>query len=82
MERKLKILCFAELGEKIGKCVEISMETEITVSGLIERLIKMYPEYQHSIQSCMIAVNQKYVKVDTVIRSDDQVALIPPVSGG
>lgn len=82
MERKLKILWFADLGEKIGKSVEISIETEITAAVLRERLIKMYPEYQHSIQSCMIAVNQEYVTEEKVIRTGDEVAFIPLVSGG
>ncbi|SFJ29863.1 molybdopterin converting factor subunit 1 [Thermoflavimicrobium dichotomicum] len=79
---KLKILCFANLGEKIGKFLEIPVETELTVHQLRERIIKSYPQHQHTIEMCMIAVNHEYVTEETIIRKDDQIALIPPVSGG
>jgi molybdopterin converting factor subunit 1 len=82
METKLKVLCFAALGETIGKCVEIPVEREISVSELRKQLIENYPEHKQSIQSCMIAVNQEDVTEETAIRTGDQVALIPPVSGG
>ncbi|SEM67680.1 molybdopterin converting factor subunit 1 [Lihuaxuella thermophila] len=82
LQTKVKVLCFAGLGEAIGKCVEIPVDSEISVSELRERLISTYPEHERSIRSCMIAVNHEYVTQETAIKTGDQIALIPPVSGG
>ncbi|SFJ62669.1 molybdopterin converting factor subunit 1 [Thermoflavimicrobium dichotomicum] len=78
----MKILCFADLGEKIGKNVEFPLETTITVRELREKLSEQYPLYQQQLQTCMVAINQTYAEEETVISPDDVVALIPPVSGG
>lgn len=52
-----------------------------TVASLRQELIQKYPELM-GLRSLLIAVNDAYAD-DTVILSEkDEIALIPPVSGG
>lgn len=51
------------------------------VKELRDFLGKAYPELG-KLSSLAIAVNNSYAKDDTEINSYDEIALIPPVSGG
>lgn len=52
-----------------------------TVGSLRDELKKRYPSLQ-DIRSLMIAVNNAYAEDDLTIGESDEIALIPPVSGG
>ncbi len=52
-----------------------------TVMDLRNDLAKQYPTLE-SLKSLFIAVNQSYAQDDTVLKETDEIALIPPVSGG
>lgn len=51
------------------------------VSDLLETLKNKYPELQ-KLRSLLIAVNSDYAEEETVLSSQDEIAVIPPVSGG
>ncbi|MDL5514521.1 MoaD/ThiS family protein [Arenibacter sp. M-2] len=52
-----------------------------TVKELKEYLSKIYPELK-KLSSLAVAVNNSYANDDTIIDNFDEIALIPPVSGG
>ena len=52
-----------------------------TLMDLRSSLSKKYPELE-SLNSLFIAVNQSYAEDETVLNESDEIALIPPVSGG
>ena len=52
-----------------------------SILELKEALVKDYPEFE-KIKSFSIAVNQEYQEDSFVINEGDEVAIIPPVSGG
>jgi sulfur-carrier protein len=52
-----------------------------TVGSLREALKERYPSLQR-IRSLMIAVNNAYAEDQLAIGESDEIALIPPVSGG
>lgn len=52
-----------------------------TVGELRQFLGKSYPEL-NNLSSLAVAVNNAYAKDDKEINSYDEIALIPPVSGG
>jgi|TARA_R110000764_G_scaffold26429_4_gene62719 molybdopterin synthase sulfur carrier subunit len=52
-----------------------------TVKELKDYLGKMYPELK-KLSSLAVAVNNSYANDDTIIDNFDEIALIPPVSGG
>jgi molybdopterin converting factor subunit 1 len=82
MSENIRVLCFAGIGEKVGKQLEIPVAGSLSVSELRQRLMERYPECRDLIRTCMIAVNQEYADDDTQVRGEDEIALIPFVSGG
>ncbi len=52
-----------------------------TVAQLKEFMTANYPKIK-ALNSLLIAVNSEYAEDDIMIKSTDEVALIPPVSGG
>ena len=60
---------------------EVESNSEITVNGLKAILEEKYPRLK-LLKSYMIAVNNVYANGEQAISTVDEVALIPPVSGG
>lgn len=81
---KLTIQLFAGIAERLNTSqllFEFNGDTP-TASILKEQLSDAYPEAASQIRSSFLAVNQKYAPADTILRAEDELALIPPVSGG
>ena len=55
--------------------------TDATVSDLKAELVAKYPQLEN-INSYAIAVNEAYASNDTILKENDVIAIIPPVSGG
>lgn len=53
-----------------------------TVLELLARCEEEIPSMKSLLASLAIAVNQEYARADTKLKHDDEVALLPPVSGG
>jgi molybdopterin converting factor subunit 1 len=78
---QLRIKAFGVTKEILGGR-EIAFENEgQTVAQLRKNLISKYPALA-GLKSIMIAVNNNYAEDDIILRPTDEVALIPPVSGG
>jgi molybdopterin converting factor subunit 1 len=79
----LNILVFAGLAEAVGGAeAEIAAEAPITVADLKRRFADTYPGTESVLATCFAAVNQTFADDDTVIEEGDEVAFLPPVSGG
>ena len=52
-----------------------------TVQELKQFIADKYPEF-NTLSSLAIAVNSSYADDTTVLHSSDEIAIIPPVSGG
>jgi molybdopterin converting factor subunit 1 len=57
------------------------LNSEETVQALKKELLLKYPKLKN-IEEFAIAVNEEYAEDDLVLRENDVVAIIPPVSGG
>ena len=78
---KFKIKAFGITREILGgREVEIEMEGH-TVGDLENELKKRHPRLAQ-MPSMGIAVNQAYAGAQIPLEEDDEIALIPPVSGG
>ena len=78
---KLKIKTFGIARDIMGgKEVEVNISGN-TVSLLRSSLLLKYPELEN-LRSLFIAVNQNYSEDTTQLNESDEIALIPPVSGG
>lgn len=78
----MKILCFGVAKEIVGSSeLIIDNEQKLTVAELKELLNKAYPKFL-DYKSYMVAVNQSYAADEASVSPSDEIAIIPPVSGG
>jgi molybdopterin synthase catalytic subunit len=80
---RVRVLFFGmlrELAEKSGDAVEL--REGATVGDLLKECEARVPKIKESTPSLAVAVNQQYAAMGTVLKNDDEVALLPPVSGG
>jgi MoaE-MoaD fusion protein len=79
----IQVKLFATLKDRVGSShVSIDLPDDATVSVLLDRLAAAQPKLAPSIATCVVAINQEFAFGSTPIRSGDEVALFPPVSGG
>jgi len=78
----IKILFFGILKDIVGaNAMELQLENNSTISKLKERLLNEHGKL-NSFSNFSVAVNEEYVETNHVLKANDVVALIPPVSGG
>jgi molybdopterin converting factor subunit 1 len=78
---KYKVKAFGVTKDILGgkeKVLEVSGQT---VADLREMLLREYPALT-GLKSLMVAVNNTYAENNDPIAETDEIALIPPVSGG
>jgi molybdopterin converting factor subunit 1 len=64
-----------------GASVTVELANDATTADLKASLEEKYPRLKH-LTSYMVAVNNEYAEDDGLIAERDEVAIIPPVSGG
>jgi MoaE-MoaD fusion protein len=80
---RVRVLFFGILKEIVGKSVdEIDLPQEASVRDVLARYESQMPRLRESLPSLALAVNQQYAGPDTKLKADDEIALLPPVSGG
>lgn len=78
----LEILTFGIARDIIGSSVfKIEVTEGSTVEDLKRLILERFPRFI-ALSSLMIAVNAEYGNEETLLRESDEIALIPPVSGG
>ncbi|GAA0133616.1 hypothetical protein YSY43_04560 [Paenibacillus sp. YSY-4.3] len=80
----LTIFLFAGLADRIGASqIEITYpQNAITAERLKQDIADQYPEAAALVSMSFLAVNQEYAAGGLLITEQDEIALIPPVSGG
>ncbi|HWT78235.1 MAG TPA: MoaD family protein [Candidatus Methylomirabilis sp.] len=80
---KIHVRLFAAMKDIIGRR-EIVLEVPegTTASALLRRFVVEYPRLQALQPSLLVAVNREYVEATRALKDGDEVAYIPPVSGG
>lgn len=80
---KIKVKLFAILRERVGESeITITVPTGITVNYLNSEILKKYPQLKSFNNKFVTSVNWKVTTGNTIISSKDEIALLPPVSGG
>ncbi len=64
-----------------GSSVAVELTESATVATLKTTLEAQFPRLKQ-LSSFMIAVNNEYADAENVLQPRDEVAIIPPVSGG
>jgi len=83
VKQSLSIKLFASLRQSMrSDVIKIDVDNEITVSQMKKIVFESYPNLKKLNVPFLVAVNHKFAKDSVVISTKDEVALIPPVSGG
>jgi molybdopterin converting factor subunit 1 len=79
---KITILSFGIAKDITGqRFLEWELDEPQTVGELRRSLTQQFPRLE-ALANVRFAVNSEYASEDVVLRDKDEVALIPPVSGG
>ena len=74
---------FAIYRERVGReSIESTLQSGSTVADALTHLGELHPSTLPLMSTTMVAVNQEYTERDYVLQPNDEIALIPPVSGG
>ena len=80
---QIRVKLFASVKDIVGRReVVLDLPEGITAAGLLERFAADYPGLRGLAPSLLLAVNREYVEGNRVLAEGDEVAFIPPVSGG
>ena len=81
--KSLSIKLFAKARDLAGSSlVALPWSDGETVAALKQRLSEQYPDLKPLIPRLLVAVNNNYAADDCVLKTTDEVACFPPVSGG
>jgi len=79
----MRVLFFAQLKDATGvAAVELQATTPLNVQQLWTELLQRFPALAAHRHNVRLARNWEYAVPDTTFANHDEVALIPPVSGG
>jgi MoaE-MoaD fusion protein len=80
---QVRVLFFGILKDLAGKSGDtLELRDGATVKEMLEQCRAKVPNITAALSSSAVAVNQHYAEAHTELRPDDEVALLPPVSGG
>ena len=65
-----------------AQSMEVTVEQPATVGSTFSILKSRYPKLAPMERSLMFAVNEEYAARDAVLNNGDEMAILPPVSGG
>ena len=74
---------FASYKDRAGvESISVDLLYRASVGDLVNQLRRMFPNLASTSGNVVVAVNAEYATHDQEVHSEDEVALIPPVSGG
>ncbi|WP_117883870.1 MoaD/ThiS family protein [Aureibaculum luteum] len=79
---QIKLLLFGIVKDIVGKnTTELEIIPNTTITDFKSILIEQYPKLV-AYKNFSVAVNENYVDDTYLIKANDVIAIIPPVSGG
>jgi molybdopterin converting factor subunit 1 len=80
---RVRVRLFAVLRDAAGTAeLELDAAPGATVADVAELVGKIHPALARHLPRVAYAVNRNYVQANVTLSEGDEVALIPPVSGG
>jgi molybdopterin converting factor subunit 1 len=80
---RVRVLFFGSLKDLAGKSSDfLELPDGALVRDVLLHYMAQVPQIRGLLASLAVAVNQEYAGAETALRCDDEVALLPPVSGG
>ncbi len=80
---RVKVRLFAQLRDLAGHSdLDCTVGDEAAVADVWRALVRDHPALASFTRAMSTAVNLEYARLDTPVRDGDEVAFLPPVSGG
>jgi MoaE-MoaD fusion protein len=80
---QVRVLFFGMLKDLAGQASEsLSLPDDATLADVLHHYESRVPRLKEMLDSLALSVNQEYAEPDARLHSGDEVALLPPVSGG
>ena len=80
---QVRVLFFGALRDWSGCSTDsLSLPEGSTLADLVSHYEQKIPKLQQFLPSIALSLNQQYAQADSVLHDQDEVALLPPVSGG
>jgi len=80
---QVTVRCFAGAREAVGQAsLQVEVPEGATAGDLLAHLAAAHPRLQGIARHLLLSVNREYANRSAPLKAGDEVALIPPVSGG
>lgn len=80
---RVTVRLFAILRDRAGVSeLTLDLPRGVTASAATQAVAEQHPSIRDFLPRVALAVNQEYASAETVLHDGDELALIPPVSGG
>ena len=80
---RIKVLFFGLLKDVCGRAEDLlELPAGATAGAVYDHYAKLYPRLEGMAKSTVLARNQEFTAPGTLLADGDEVALLPPVSGG
>lgn len=80
---EINVKLFAFLQDQLGPSITLDVANPIRVDDLLKQINQRAPQLTSTLVNSRIAINQEFVNADIItLEADDEIAIIPPVSGG
>ena len=81
---QIRLLFFARARELAGVGeTQLAVPSGSSAASVLQTILKTWPALEEVASRCVLAINQEYMEDSSVVLKDgDEVAMLPPVSGG
>ena len=81
---RCEVLLFAQARDLAGGSdrLQLALKDDATVREAMDALMQKHPSLEPLRNRLAVAMDERYVSIDTQLRDGCTLALIPPVSGG
>jgi len=80
---RIRVMLFAVLREAAGAAeTALDLPEQATAAQAAAALLEQFPTLRPYIPRVAFAINRSYCRPDSALKDGDELALIPPVSGG
>lgn len=79
----VEVLLFGAAADRAGtRKVQLELEEDSTLAEVWPLLVERYPDLSSMRDTLAFAINGEYARMDGRVGPGDEVAVLPPVSGG
>jgi molybdopterin synthase catalytic subunit len=80
---QIRVLFFGVLKDLSGRATEIlDLPERSTLADLLNQCVATTPELEQHLPGIAMSINHQFARASDILKTGDEVALLPPVSGG